>query len=188
MWTQDAPTFHGRHFHIENAYNNPRPTQKPHPPLMLGGSGSGLLKIAAVEADIINILPPIFNGKDFVNDPEMAIKFDKPELKRRIAMLHRYMKSAGRDPKEIEISGLMVVSMSRNAADPAMGAVASMLGFPEQAMARNSPVVLMGTPEQVKRELESRIAETGMTYLIVLPVSEESHELFAKEIMPAFAN
>jgi probable F420-dependent oxidoreductase len=188
MWTQDAPTHHGRYFNIDKAYNNPRPVQRPYPPFMIGGSGSGLLKIAAVEANIINIIPPIFNGKDFVNDPAAAVKFDKPELKRRIAMLHRYAQEAGREPGEIEISGLVIVSMSRNPADPAMQATAASVGFTDQNVARNSPVMLMGTPEQVKNELQGRIKETGMSYFIVLPVSEESHELFTKEVMPAFAH
>jgi len=188
MWTQDAPTHHGRYFNIDKAYNNPRPVQHPYPPFMIGGSGSGLLRIAAVEANIINIIPPIFNGQDFVNDPAAAVKFDKPELKRRIAMLHRYAQEAGRNPGEIEISGLVIVSMSRNPADPAMQATAASVGFTDQTVARNSPVMLMGTPEQVKNELQARIKETGMTYFIVLPVSEESHELFTQEVMPAFAH
>ena len=57
MWTQDEPTYRGTYFSIEKAYNNPRPLQKPHPPIMLGGSGSKLLKIAAAEADIANLIP-----------------------------------------------------------------------------------------------------------------------------------
>jgi len=38
----------------------------------------------------------------------------------------------------------------------------------------------------VKREIRSRIEEIGMTYFVVLPDSEESHELLAKEVMPEF--
>ena len=86
-------------FPIEKAYNNPRPLQKPHPPIMLGGSGSKLLKIAAAEADILNLIPPIFNGKDLINDPAAAVKFDQAELKRRIGKLQRLTKEAGRNPR-----------------------------------------------------------------------------------------
>jgi alkanesulfonate monooxygenase SsuD/methylene tetrahydromethanopterin reductase-like flavin-dependent oxidoreductase (luciferase family) len=39
MWTQKEPAYHGRYFSVNNAYNNPRPVQKPYPPIMLGGSG-----------------------------------------------------------------------------------------------------------------------------------------------------
>lgn len=186
MWTEETPSYSGRYFKIENAYNNPRPLQKPHPPIMIGGSGSKLLKIAAAHADIINLIPPIFNGKDFINDPPAAIKFDAAELKRRVAMLRGFAKEAGRDPRSIEISGLIVASMSRNENDSAMKATAEHLGFKDPAAARRAPVMLTGTPEQVRRELRSRIEDLGMTYFIVFMASEETHELFVKEVIPEF--
>ena len=34
----------------------PKPVQQPHPPVMLGGSGKGILRIAAREADHVNII------------------------------------------------------------------------------------------------------------------------------------
>jgi alkanesulfonate monooxygenase SsuD/methylene tetrahydromethanopterin reductase-like flavin-dependent oxidoreductase (luciferase family) len=187
MWTQEEPTFHGRYFAIDKAYNYPRPLQKPHPPLMIGGSGSKLLKIAAAEADIININPPIFNGKNFSNDPSAAVKFDTAELKRRLQLLQVLTKEAGRDPNAIEISGLLVVSMSKDKSDAAVQATISGLGFTDQETARRAPVLLIGTPDEVRRELRSRIEEVGMTYYIVFPASEESHKLFAEEVMPEFA-
>ena len=45
----------------------------------------------------------------------------------------------------------------------------------------------MGTPDKVKRDLHARIEELGVTYHIVIPVSDESQELFVKEVMPEFA-
>jgi alkanesulfonate monooxygenase SsuD/methylene tetrahydromethanopterin reductase-like flavin-dependent oxidoreductase (luciferase family) len=40
MWTEESPTFHGKHYQIENAVCNPRPVQNPMP-LWIGTSGSG---------------------------------------------------------------------------------------------------------------------------------------------------
>jgi probable F420-dependent oxidoreductase len=188
MWTQDEPTYHGTHFSIEKAYNNPRPLQKPHPPIMLGGSGSKLLKIAAAEADILNLIPPIFNGKDLINDPAAAVRFDKAELKRRIGRLLALAKEAGRAPNAIEISGLSLVSISkdRGRADASVREIAKRMGFPSEEAVRRAPSILAGTPDEVKREILSRIEETGMTYFVVLPDCEESHELLANEVMPEF--
>ena len=188
MWTQDEPTYRGTYFSIEKAYNNPRPLQKPHPPIMLGGSGSKLLKIAAAEADIANLIPPIFNGKDLINDPAAAVRFDKAELKRRIGMLHALAKEAGRNPDDIEVSGLSLVTISKDKgrADSAVRELAKKMGFPDGEAARRAPSILGGTPDEVKREIRSRIEEIGMTYFVVLPDSEESHELLAKEVMPEF--
>ena len=190
MWTEDEPTYHGRYFSIEKAYNNPRPVQKPHPPIMIGGSGSKLLRIAGAEAQISNLIPPIINGKDFVQDPAAAVKFDKAEIKRRIAMLQGFAKEAGRAPDAVEISGIVLLSIARSKseADAALKTTAAGMGFPGEESARNSPVLLMGTPDEVKRELRSRIEDFGMTYYIVFPTSAESRDLLVNEVMPEFVS
>jgi probable F420-dependent oxidoreductase len=188
MWTQEEPTYRGGYFSIEKAYNYPRPVQKPHPPIMVGGSGKKLLRITAAEAQIANLIPPIVNGKDFVQDPDAAVRFDKAELKRRIEMLRGFVADAGRAPGSIELSGIAMVNLSRgkSEADAAVRAVASAMGFPSEEAVRNAPVLLVGTPEEVRRELRSRIEEFGMTYYIVFPRSEESRDLLVNEIMPEF--
>ena len=187
MWTQDVPSFKGKHYSVEKAYNNPRPVQKPHPPFMLGGSGKGLLKIAARHADILNIIPPTSNGRDFVNDPAATVAFDMATMKRRIAMLHGFMSDLDRDPQDIELGGLLLFGLSKDPADAGLREMASKLGFPDYETAQRSPVALIGTPDEVKCELETRIKDTGVTYYIGLPSSQESYELLVAEVMPAFA-
>ncbi|MGH9784473.1 MAG: LLM class flavin-dependent oxidoreductase, partial [Terriglobia bacterium] len=169
MWTQDEPTYRGRYFSIEKAYNYPRPVQKPHPPIMVGGAGKTLLRITAAEAQIANLIPPIVNGKDFAQDPDAAVRFDKAELKRRIGMLHGFVAEAGRAPGSVEVSGIAMVNISRSKseADAAVKAVGSAMGFPSEDATRNAPVLLIGTPGEVRRELRSRIEEFGMTYYVV---------------------
>jgi len=188
MWTEEEPAYQGRFFSVSKAYNNPRPVQKPHPPIMVGGSGSKLLRITAAEAQIANLIPPIINGKDFAQDPAAGVKFDKPNLKRRIQMLQRLSVESGRAADAIEISGLAMVrlSHSKSEVDAAAQQTASAMGFPNEEAVRNSPVLLIGTPEDVKRELRSRIEEFGMTYFITIPASAESRELLVKEVMPEF--
>jgi len=56
MWTEDTPTFKGRHFSIEEAYCQPKPVQKPRPPIMIGGESKRVLKLAAEIGDIYNTL------------------------------------------------------------------------------------------------------------------------------------
>src|SRR5262245_14672576 len=190
MWTQEEPTYHGRYFSIDKAYNNPRPVQKPHPPIMVGGSGKKLLQITAAEGQIANLIPPIINGKDFAQDPAAAVRFDKADLKRRIDMLHGFVAAAGRAPGSVEISGISMVNLARSKseADAAVKAVGSSMGFPNEEATRNSPVLLIGTPEEVRRELRSRIEDFGMTYFIVFPTSGEARDLLVSEIMPEFTS
>jgi alkanesulfonate monooxygenase SsuD/methylene tetrahydromethanopterin reductase-like flavin-dependent oxidoreductase (luciferase family) len=190
MWTQAEPAYHGRYFSVEKAYNNPRPAQQPHPPIMIGGSGKKILELVAAEAQLINMIPPIVNGKDFVQDPAAAVKFDKPELKRRITMLRELQTTAGRPAGAVELSVMCMVTVARSKSDAeaALARVAAGMGYPDVEAARNSPVLLIGTPDEVRRELRARIEELGTTYYIVFPSSRESGDLLVKEIIPEFAH
>ena len=54
----DGPfTFAGRHYRITAMDGEPKPVQRPHPPLMIGGGGRRILGLAAREADIVNFGP-----------------------------------------------------------------------------------------------------------------------------------
>jgi probable F420-dependent oxidoreductase len=185
MWTEEEPAFGGEHFNVHHAYNNPRPTQKSGPPIMLGGSGTGILKMAARHADILNMIPPTGNGKDFIQDTSASLNFDMAKMKDCIAKLHQFCREIDRDPAEIELGGVSFVALSTDADDPALREVASSLGFPDYASAQRAPVALFGTPDEVKQELARRIEETGLTYFILAMASPESQDLFAEEVMPA---
>lgn len=190
MWTQKEPTYHGRYFAIEKAYNNPRPVQKPHPPIMIGGSGKKILELVAAEAQIASLAPPIIHGKDAIQDPSAVVKFNKADMRRRLAMLQGFAREAGRDADSIEIGCLAMVNVARDPrqASAAVKSVASSMGFASEEAVREAPMLLAGTPDQVKRELRSRIEEFGITYFIVFPSSAESRDLLVSEIMPEFIN
>ncbi len=189
MWTQDEPAYQGRYFSVRNAYNHPRPVQKPYPPIMLGGSGPRLLEIAARHADIALLTPPIYHDKDSVQDPTSAVRFTKNVLKRRIGQLKDLARSAGRDPDSIELASLVFVRMARDKsqADEIVRQSVAQMGFPNEETARSSPASLMGTPEEVRRELRSRIDEFGLTFFTAALFGQETYEMFVGEIMPAFA-
>jgi len=58
MWTSSQFSFSGKFYHCTDAVNEPKPLQKPHPPLCVGGKGDQMLKIAATYADIYNASGP----------------------------------------------------------------------------------------------------------------------------------
>ena len=103
-------------------------------------------------------------------------------------MLRRLSVEYGREADAVELSGLIMIRLSRSKSevDAAVRQIASAMGFPDEEAARNSPVLLFGTLEEVKRELRSRIEELGMTYFITIPASAESRDLLVKELMPEF--
>jgi F420-dependent oxidoreductase-like protein len=55
MWTQDEATFEGAYYHLRRAMNEPKPVQKPHPPIWIGGGGEKVtLKLVAQYGDACN--------------------------------------------------------------------------------------------------------------------------------------
>lgn len=57
MWTEDKATFKGKYYSIMNAICEPKPIQKPHPPIWIGGQGEKLmLKVVAELADGCNFM------------------------------------------------------------------------------------------------------------------------------------
>jgi F420-dependent oxidoreductase-like protein len=89
MFTEDRPTFDGRHYRIREARNLPRPVQTGGPPIMVGGGGEKrTLRLVAQYADMCN----------FFGDADM--------IRHKIDVLHRHCKDVGRDPDEVAITRL----------------------------------------------------------------------------------
>jgi probable F420-dependent oxidoreductase len=58
LWGPDPVEFHGKYFDIPASLFNPKPIQKPHPPILIGGSAPAALARAAKYADGFNPIPP----------------------------------------------------------------------------------------------------------------------------------
>jgi alkanesulfonate monooxygenase SsuD/methylene tetrahydromethanopterin reductase-like flavin-dependent oxidoreductase (luciferase family) len=94
LWTDDEPfDFDGAYVHLTGAYCNPKPVQRPHPPIMIGGAASATLRVVAEHADLWNIPSRDADG-----------------LVSRGALLDRFCAEIGRDPAEITRSVTQPVS------------------------------------------------------------------------------
>jgi F420-dependent oxidoreductase-like protein len=89
LWTQEKTSYMGKHYKTSEAVCEPKPVQKPHPPITIGGSGEKLtLKVAAQHAD----------RYDWGYVPSMDM------YKNKLEVLEKHCKAAGRDFNEIEKS------------------------------------------------------------------------------------
>jgi len=85
LFTQDDVTFEGRHVRLERATYNPKPVQRPHPPIWIGGTGrKRLLPIAGRYADVWH------GWADDIDD-----------LRSMMAIVDAAATEAGRDPASI---------------------------------------------------------------------------------------
>jgi len=54
LWTEERTNFDGRYYRMKDAIANPKPVQKPHPPLWIGASGETTMRLVARYADVWN--------------------------------------------------------------------------------------------------------------------------------------
>jgi F420-dependent oxidoreductase-like protein len=54
LWTKDRTTLDGRYYHFNDAIGNPKPVQKPHPPIWIGAGGPQMMALVARYADVWN--------------------------------------------------------------------------------------------------------------------------------------
>ena len=87
LWTKPEAEFHGKFYDFPPVRSNPKPAQKPHPPVLLGGDAPRVLERVVAWGDgwLPNRVTPV-------------------ELRERRAALDRLAKEAGRDPAAISIS------------------------------------------------------------------------------------
>jgi probable F420-dependent oxidoreductase len=94
LWTERAPRFAGRYSKFDGIVLEPKPVQKPHPPIWVGGEGPAALRRAA---RIGNAWYPIGSNNQHLLDT-------LPRLKAGIAKLHKATTDAGRDPQSVEVA------------------------------------------------------------------------------------
>ncbi|MDQ2913715.1 MAG: TIGR03560 family F420-dependent LLM class oxidoreductase [Chloroflexota bacterium] len=84
LWQEDRATYHGKHYRIDDAVCAPKPTQRPRPPIWIGGAGPRVMRLAARYADGFDLGKHGAGGADLTPD-EMAASFHELEAAERSA-------------------------------------------------------------------------------------------------------
>lgn len=138
MWTQDVFDFHGRYVTLTGTRNEPKPVQRPGPPLLIGGWGTRTLRLVAEHADMWNIPGPPHNTVERIAE--------------RARVLDAHCASLGRDPRSITRSVQYIVSYDDPAKDRETIAELIAAGFTHIVLSLRAPY-----PPKIVRRLVDEI-------------------------------
>ncbi len=123
LWTEDKPfDFDGHYLQLTGAFGNPKPVQRPHPPILIGGRSTATLRVVAEHADVWN-----FPGGDI------------DDAVRRGAVLDRLCAEIGRDPASITRSLVLPVAYDHPGRTRDAIAAATDAGFQHLVLSLASP-------------------------------------------------
>ena len=168
LWTEERVTFDGEFFKLQNASMQPKPLQKPHPPLWFGGHHPNALK-RAVEL-----------GDGFIGAGSLSTAGFLEE----VALLRRLLKDAGRDPASLPLGKRVYIAVDEDRARAGRRLAewfGAFYGKPELA----TEVCVWGGPEECVDRL-GEIVAAGVGFLMLNPVFDEMEhlEVFASRIAP----
>ncbi len=175
LWEEpDGWSFEGRHYRIEDAVFAPKPVQRPHPPIIVGGEGSPRsLRIAARYADEFNVTS---SGPARVAD--------------RFERLAAACAAIGRDPATMRRSAMVGTLVGRDEAELAerKQAVLGEFTIEEQAedwFAAREQRWIIGTPDQARAKV-AEFEAAGVERLMLqdfLPHDLEMVDLLGQELI-----
>ncbi len=114
MWAGDDKPFNGKHYQLERPLNSPLSIQKPHPPILIGGTGEKkTLRMVAQYADGCNLFARLGND----------------ELKRKLDILRDHCQTLGRPYEQIEKTTLDTLRLTRDGRDGTMTPAAAIEYF-----------------------------------------------------------
>jgi probable F420-dependent oxidoreductase len=155
----DGPfSFSGTHYTIREHDGSPKPVQRPHPPIVIGGGGPRVLGIAAREANVVSVNPNVRAG---LGVAETAPNITPQSTSRKVAWVRE---AAGERFDEIELNAL--IGFAHVTDDPMSIAAAMAPNFgipPDEAL--HVPLILAGTVESICDELRWRRDEWGFSYV-----------------------
>ena len=167
MFAGEPFTFSGEHYQVKGIQGSPRPVQKPHPPILLGGGGHRMLNLAAREADIVNVNFDLREGqvnRDLVRTGLAEATDEK---------LRWIREAAGDRLDRIELSVTIFLANITDDRESVATVMAAGVGAePKDILAM--PHFLIGTVDEVVDDLQRRRERYGISYVIVPGEADEA--------------
>ena len=153
-------TFTGKHYQVKDIEGSPLPVQKPHPPILLGGGGRRMLRLAAREADIVNVNFDLREGRVSRNLIHTGLASATDEK------LTWIKEAAGERLDRVELSVTIFLANITDDRESVATAMAAGIGSePEEVL--EVPHFLIGTVDEIVDDLQRRRDRYGISYVIV---------------------
>jgi probable F420-dependent oxidoreductase len=163
-WQGDELDRSGEFVRVHGYAGRPRPVQRPHPPIMIGGGGQRVLSLAGREADIVSISSVPFVSRDSDGlDPQAVAQ-------RRIEFVRA---AAGERYHDLDVESSPYFTEITDDPETVLAGVAASTGISADLL-RDHPNVLVGPPEGVVELLHSRRETLGVNYVTVQQSQIES--------------
>lgn len=155
----DGPvTHHGDHYRVDGLEGLPKPVQRPHPPIVIGGGGQKVLSLAARAADIVGINVNLASG---VIGPDAGPNATDDATTEKIGWIRD---AAGDRFGELELQTRVHIAEVTDDRNALAEAVAPALGI-SPAASLASPHALAGSVEQICDDLMQRRERWGISYI-----------------------
>lgn len=186
LWKPEPFSFQGRYYRVRDAVCLPRPIQQP-PPLMLGGSGNGILRRAGEWADILHMIPVV--GKAGTTTLPEVQKFNDAAVTEKLARVREHAAKAGRPAGAVKYASTIFnyqMTKSPEQTRKTLERLAAVFG-PTPEDVQKHPIVLVGTKEEIIDELRRREKQHGLHLLAINFSSIEQVREFGEQIIPALS-
>jgi probable F420-dependent oxidoreductase len=170
LWTEPKVTIEGRFWQLRDVAMEPKPVQRPHPPIWFGANAPAALRRAARHGDA-------FFGAGSATTARFA---------EQVPVVREALAEAGRDPASFPIAKRVYIAVDDDAArahDRIRSALSELYGNPADL----SGVAVYGPPGDCVAGLRE-VAEAGAEMILFTPLFDDAEQLerLAGEVVPAF--
>ena len=172
FFTQESVTFAGKYYQVAGLEGRPKPAQRPHPPIFIGGGGKRVLTLAGQQADIVGLHFKVHPNNSVDAEERLEIA-----LAQKVAWVRE---AAGERFAAIELnlllSGVLVTDDRARAAEEQARTMQARGSAVTAEALLESPYWLIGSIDEMVARLERLRATLGISYIVA---REDVVEAFA---------
>jgi probable F420-dependent oxidoreductase len=158
LFAGERVTHAGAHYQLRGARLAPLSVQRPGPPILIGGGGPRMLRLAARHAQIVGLLPQFDpNGRP------MLAQATEAATERKVAIIRD---AAGSGFERLELNVLVADAGIIGAGGQALASIGTIAKSMGPHLVGGTPYLMYGTLSQLREQLERRREHLGISYYV----------------------